>query len=429
MVMNEARQKAVQTPHELAPVIVLGMTPLGMNLLRNFARRQIPVIGVDCHPEEIGFRCRAGKKVHVSSPEQMPRRVVEQLLRLARQSRQPPVLLPANDPFALFLAQWADELRNHFRFNIADAGLIERLSDKYALYDLLNSRGLPTPRTWQLDLANLPGDVPFPCIVKSRFSSRLRAGLKGLRIAGPEELANVCARVPARDAQLVLQEFIPGADDSHFSCAAYLDRRGRVLGVYTGHKLRQYPPGAGLGCLCESRHHPEVRALGLRVLEAVGYRGVGEVEIKRDARNGAWTVIEINARTWLQNELAARAGVDLDYLAYGDLTGRSELKQAPLRQIDGIRWLQVHWDVLSSMEKTFAGDLTLVGWLKSLRAVRVVAFWDPRDWLPFVIHLCMLARDLTSAFLKRARRLLPSQEKHAKVPGDSLTVPVGERSH
>jgi hypothetical protein len=34
-------------------------------------------------------------------------------------------------------------------------------------------------------------------------------------------------------------------------------------------------------------------------------------------------ILEINPRSWIQNQLAHRAGVDLDYVAYLDVSGLS----------------------------------------------------------------------------------------------------------
>jgi hypothetical protein len=49
-------------------------------------------------------------------------------------------------------------------------------------------------------------------------------------------------------------------------------------------KLRQYPVDFGVGTLMESVAEPELAALGLRFFNAMGWRGPGSIEFKRDGR-------------------------------------------------------------------------------------------------------------------------------------------------
>ena len=70
----------------------------------------------------------------------------------------------------------------------------------------------------------------------------------------------------------------------------------------------------------------EVVDAGLRLLAAVGYHGLSQVEFKRDPRDGRFKLMEINPRLFQWHGLAAACGVDLPRLAYQDLLG---LESAP----------------------------------------------------------------------------------------------------
>ena len=63
------------------------------------------------------------------------------------------------------------------------------------------------------------------------------------------------------------------------------------------------------------------RRRGLRFLAALGYRGLSQVEFKRDPRDGRYKLMEINPRLYQWHGLAAACGVDLPRLAYCDLLG------------------------------------------------------------------------------------------------------------
>jgi predicted ATP-grasp superfamily ATP-dependent carboligase len=80
----------------------------------------------------------------------------------------------------------------------------------------------------------------------------------------------------------------------------------------------------------------EVVEQGLRLLSALGFHGVSQVEFKRDLRDGRYKLMEVNPRLWQWHGLAAACGVDLALIAYADLTGR---RPAPARMNrEGKRW-------------------------------------------------------------------------------------------
>jgi predicted ATP-grasp superfamily ATP-dependent carboligase len=60
---------------------------------------------------------------------------------------------------------------------------------------------------------------------------------------------------------------------------------------------------------------------GLKLLRALGFHGLSQVEFKRDPRDGAHKLMEVNPRLFQWHGLAAACGVDLPLIAYRDLTG------------------------------------------------------------------------------------------------------------
>lgn len=397
-------------PH--TPVVVLGLSVTGLNVLRNFAKRKIPVIGVDCDSTQVGFLTRCAPTHVVSSPDEDPEAVLAHLAALARRWDTRPVLYPTTDRFALFVSRHRTRLAAQFRFHLAPQDLIEAMVDKDRFAQLMEAHGVPTPRTWRLDTKTADEPDGFPCVVKPSVSYRFKSthDRKGFCVSSPEALEELRATLGPVSNSLVVQELIPGEDDQHYSCAAYLDARGDLRGVFTSRKLRQYPRTLGIGSLCESVWEPDVAALGVRVLQAVGFRGLAEVELKRDARDGTLKVLEINPRSWIQNQLAQRSGVDLDYLAYLDASGLNP-PGPPVsiagagepcgRQTDGIKWLAIKWDVRAAGEAIRARELTVGAWWRSLRGTKVIAYGSWTDPAPFARELQQLLLALWNATLRR----------------------------
>ena len=114
---------------------------------------------------------------------------------------------------------------------------------------------------------------------------------------------------------------IPGGDDALFTLGSYLAADGEPLGLFSGRKLRQTPPGVGTCRVGEAVWDDEVVEQGLRLLEALGHTGLSQVEFKRDPRDGVLKLMEVNPRLWQWHGLAAACGVDVTRIAYEDLIG------------------------------------------------------------------------------------------------------------
>ena len=127
----------------------------------------------------------------------------------------------------------------------------------------------------------------------------------------------------------LVQEFIPGGDEELYTLGSYVAEDGEALGLFSGRKLRQTPPGVGTGRVSESVWVDEVVEQGLTLLRGLGFHGLSQVEFKRDHRDGAYKLMEVNPRLWQWHPLAAACGVDLPRIAYEDLIG---IRRAPVRQ-------------------------------------------------------------------------------------------------
>jgi predicted ATP-grasp superfamily ATP-dependent carboligase len=119
----------------------------------------------------------------------------------------------------------------------------------------------------------------------------------------------------------MVQELIPGGDDTLYTIGSYVARDGRPLGVFSGRKLRQTPPGIGTCRVGEAVWVQDAVDSALRLLERFGYFGLSQVEFKRDPRDGKFKLMEINPRLWQWHGLAAACGIDLPRIAYADLVG------------------------------------------------------------------------------------------------------------
>jgi predicted ATP-grasp superfamily ATP-dependent carboligase len=169
--------------------------------------------------------------------------------------------------------------------------------------------------------------VGYPLLVKPSSPDGFRRRFHRQAFRCEDDASLERAYADAEPFEPMVQELIPGGDDELFTVGSYLTRDGAALGLFSGRKLRQSPPGVGTCRVGEALWVQEAVDAALRLLRAFDFHGVSQVEFKRDQRDGRFKLMEVNPRLWLWHGLAAALGVDFTRIAYRDLLGRS---QAPL---------------------------------------------------------------------------------------------------
>src|SRR5436305_2603815 len=175
------------------------------------------------------------------------------------------LVFPAHDDSLNAIARHADDLEVLAPFPGWD--ILERVQSKRAQLEQAAAAGLDVP-------ALEPST--FPVVVKPDRSIEFkrRYQRQAFRCETPEELERAYAQTEEFGA--IVQEFIPGGDDTLYTVGSYIDADGRALGVFCGRKLRQTPPGIGTCRVGEAVWVQEVVDDALRLLAAFGFRGVSQ---------------------------------------------------------------------------------------------------------------------------------------------------------
>jgi predicted ATP-grasp superfamily ATP-dependent carboligase len=277
----------------------------GLAAIRSLGRAGIRVLAIDHRPSALGFRSKYAERLLSPDPFEDEPRFVNFMRALGEV-----VVFPTHDDSLNAIAQYADDLRVLAPFPAWD--VLERVQSKRAQLEQAVAAGIDIP---VLD------PKTFPVIVKPERSVEFKRRFRrqAFRCETPAELEEALAKT--EEFGPIVQELIPGGDDALYTVGSYLDADGRALGVFCGRKLRQTPPGIGTCRVGEAVWVEEVVDDALRLLAAFEYRGVSQVEFKRDPRDGRFKLMEINARLWQWHGLASACGVDIPLIAYADLTG------------------------------------------------------------------------------------------------------------
>jgi D-aspartate ligase len=292
----------------------------GLAAIRSLGRAGIPVVAVDHRRSALGFRSRYARAVPAPDPAVEPEAYVQRVA----ESGEPGVLLPTHDPPLNAVARFRDRL-DGFRFPFPTWDVLERIQDKRSQLDAAVAAGVDVPETRHprsgAEARAAADELGYPVLVKPAdpVGFKRRFERQAFRVETADDADR--AYRDAEEFRPMVQELVPGGDEELYSLGSYLREDGEPLGLFSGRKLLQVPPLVGTCRVGEAVWVDEVVDAGLRLLRALRFHGISQVEFKRDPRDGRYKLMEVNPRLWQWHGLATACGVDLPLIAYQDLTG------------------------------------------------------------------------------------------------------------
>jgi len=376
-------------------IVVPASAPNAYGIIRSLAERCVPVLALEHGPTPLRSS-RLCRFAVVPDPDTDPDAFTAALLDIARSLPAPPVVFATQDLHAWIVQTRAPLLAGAIRFPFMPRDRFRACLDKNEMLRIAAGAGLPVPETHHpVDMDGVRALLPelgrWPYIVKPPAKFDLRPGrptrnmefhrihgTKALRAADPASLLAITADLFGRGLDLLVQEEIEGPTGRLSAIDFYVDRAGRLAAWHTGRKMRQYPADFGTCTLGRSAPVDRIAALCRSFVDAVGFRGLGNMEFKE--RDGVPYLMEINPRAWMWIQLATAAGVNLPWRAYLDLLGRPEPHDGSVRQ--GTTWVDLRMDVMHRLARgrsVATEAFRWRDWLGSLSSVRVEARYTPRD--------------------------------------------------
>jgi predicted ATP-grasp superfamily ATP-dependent carboligase len=384
-----------------------------MATARALGRLGIPVIGIDSDLEQPSARTHHCTKISCPDFLSGGPGLLECLLELGKSLNCKGVLFPSGDLNVAVVSENRERLEPYFHYALPPKEVIHLFLNKKSFYQFAMRHGLPIPRTYftegRGDISDIAGEIAYPCLIKpfqpnavwrKTFDTRL------FLADSPSMLRALFDCIYPIHQDLIIQEYMPGEDSQLYWGVTYLNAEGHPLAVWTGRKLRQYPRGFGTATLAESCREPWVAQAAVSILQAMGHRGYGVVEFKKDRRDGCFKITEpTGGRTWFPHSLVTRSGINLPYIMYCDLLGLPLHVQTGFEE--GIRWIHEERD-LKTVFLYFLpeGKLSLWSWLRSYQGKRTYAYaaWD--DPMPFLTSMGRVLR----AGSRRLRRRLSAAD-------------------
>jgi len=371
------------------PVVVLGVHHGTLGIARSLGRLGIAVSCVDGDRSHPALASRYLRRVVAWDMKRAPEAATVAFLEeLAHRLGGRPLLIPTTDATTLFVAQHAAPLAASFRFPRRSCELVRSFSDKGEAFRLARRLGIATPAAAfprsSDDVREFAARATFPLMLKGIDGTRLqrRMGRKMVIVRSERELAAEYTRLEEPGAHnLMLQEYIPGGDDTVWMFNGYFNTDSDCLVAFTGKKLRQHAVHVGATSLGICLPNQAIAELTTSFMKRVGYCGILDIGYRYDARDGVYKLLDPNPRIGCTFRLfVAQNGMDVARCLYLDLTGQPVPAAVPRW---GRKWIVEDWDVESCLDYRREGSLTLRQWAASLRGIEEWAWFAADDLGPF----------------------------------------------
>jgi predicted ATP-grasp superfamily ATP-dependent carboligase len=302
----------------------------GLGVVRTVGRLGVPVHAVVEDPLTPVALSRhvARRFVWPTTGLEEPRLLVDALLSIGREIGRPCIPVPTDDEAAVVLAEHAALLRRHFLLPPVAPGLPRLLADKASLHRICETVGVPCPRTrtpaGHRRVVEAARELGFPLVLKNPAAfTRLRTpAVRGTTLVRDEgEL--LALRFPNGHTPVLMQEYLPREWAQDWITHLYCGPGGTPRVVFTGRKLRSWPPRAGVTARAVTLRNPALAELATHLCRSIAYCGAADLDWRYDGRDGQYKLVDFNPRTGAQFRLFETVhGIDVVRAMHLDLTGR-----------------------------------------------------------------------------------------------------------
>jgi D-aspartate ligase len=343
-----------------AVILKIGQYPITSGALaatRTLGRVGVPVFALverGITPVGASRYCAATIAWRTSARDDI-RAVASRLCTVGRGLGTKSLLVPLDDESAVLVAEEAACLAEYFLFPQVAATLPRQVASKAGLRELCQQFDVATPASAApisaAELADFASRATFPLVVKNagvwdtRNATRARLGWSS---SGPRLVHDLDELLDLEiwdddGPALLVQEYIPGECAEDWIVNLYADADGDCRPVFTGRKVRGWPPVAGVVARGISARNSILADASARFCKTIGYCGVADMDWRFDRRDGQYKLLDFNPRLGNSFRMfVTEQQIDVLQALHLDLTGRA-IPHGP--QVDNRRLVLEHIDL------------------------------------------------------------------------------------
>ena len=373
--------------------VVIGGDFQGLGVIRSLAEKEVPVFLVE-HERCIGRYSRYVKRRARNYSLLSEKVFADYLISLAKkESLKDWVLFPNNDECVKLLSLYKEPLSEWFRVAVPDWEVTEKFYYKRSSYEFAKKNNIPIPISYSgANLEDfLKQDLNYPVILKPTCKEIYYPDAKKKAVRADDEKMFKHEFDEMQKfidpSEIVVQEMIEGGPQNLYSFATLFDGEKIIAGI-SANRLRQHPMDFGHATTyAVSVVIEELESLSTKILRAMGYKGIAEVEFMKDQRDNKFKFIEINGRPWGWHTLVKASGLNLPYMLFQFMNGE---KIEPANPKENVKWLRLSTDLPTVFKEILFKRMSLKEYFKSLKGKKEFAVLSLKDPLPFLMEYFLI---------------------------------------
>ena len=215
------------------------------------------------------------------------------------------------------------ELSKYFILPFMNKEIKDKLEDKESFYQICDEYNLPYPKTFIITKENkddLNINIPYPLALKPSNSTlysevNFEGKEKSYKVNNEEELNKVVNQIfsSGYDGHIIVQDYIPGADDTMYVLNCYSNKERKVKMMCLGRCILEEhtPYGIGNYRAIISEGNEEIYKTIQKFLEDIKYVGFSNFDLKYDYRDKTYKLFEINIRQGRSSYFTTAAGLNM----------------------------------------------------------------------------------------------------------------------
>lgn len=251
------------------------------------------------------------------------KKVMEEIGKKYKKKYNNLILISCAEWYTDLIVNNKELLEKYFILPFMDKNIKDKLENKESFYNLCEKYNLDYPKTYIVTKKNKNNiSLPFPYPVALKPSSSkdyskvsFEGKEKSYKIKDENTLKKIINNIyeSGYKSSIIIQDFIPGDDDTMWVMNCYSNKKGKVKMMCLGHCILEEhtPYGIGNYKALISDGNKELYEKIKKFLEDIKYVGYSNFDLKYDYRDNKYKLFEINIRQGRSSFFTTAAGNNL----------------------------------------------------------------------------------------------------------------------
>lgn len=324
-------------------VIIIGLTPQGLSVLRVLSRAGTDVVAFYISKKNVGVHSKYGTKILFNDIPDLKNKIHELVRKL---EYKPLCYITSGELLALILREYK-ELYEECEVISGPFEVVELLAHKDKMYEIARKKGFEVSSYKTLD-KYVEGDFNYPLFIKRNYEIPLF--FKAACVKDKDEMQSYLEKIhDFQKKDIIVQNYIdiPKEDKLEISAQVFYDN-GSLKGCLISEQYRRLKKGltSMIIELDEGSVKNKIKQMCMDFMSDLQYTGMAEFEFILNKKNNELFFVEVNTRTCGLQSSFAHKFYNLAEILIDPHNGTILQSTIPK-----IKWMNITRDIRARLQK------------------------------------------------------------------------------